>query len=303
MWCCSHLANTVAIRHTAAGAGCWFWLDPVLVHSGCCGQGSASVIVFFHTISTHSHLLRSGLYFFDHDFNLRRTRTACNFLGASAALTSHFVLHFRACASASQCSPLIRCEFSFFSFNFFPFNISVEHFTCAVDTPLSSGSSGPRLFGVLVLFRNWSTSCRYIFSISERYLWAQCPTPHLCCVSVHSSRSCLPMSSSVRPLHLPPSNWSLYGVKADTAISVCHLRVALEVVFCQSYSQSSPALPIGVFERHILHKFETLCFTSSGKKSVQFASDVVPARIRQRSGTITVFRYRQHLLRFRCFDQ
>ncbi len=44
---CSHLANTVVIRHAATGAGYRFWLDPALVHSGCCGRRSASVFVFF----------------------------------------------------------------------------------------------------------------------------------------------------------------------------------------------------------------------------------------------------------------
>ncbi len=39
--------NKVAIRHAAAGTGCQFWFDPALVHSGCCGRGSASVFVFF----------------------------------------------------------------------------------------------------------------------------------------------------------------------------------------------------------------------------------------------------------------
>ncbi len=36
-----------AIQHAAADAGCRFWLDPALVHSGCCGRDSASIFVFF----------------------------------------------------------------------------------------------------------------------------------------------------------------------------------------------------------------------------------------------------------------
>ncbi len=59
---CSHLPNTVAIWHAAVGAGCWFWLDPALVHYGCCGRGSASVFVsFFIQFSTISAVFASGL--------------------------------------------------------------------------------------------------------------------------------------------------------------------------------------------------------------------------------------------------
>ncbi len=35
---CSHLANTIAIRHVAVGAECRFCLDLALVLTGCCGQ-------------------------------------------------------------------------------------------------------------------------------------------------------------------------------------------------------------------------------------------------------------------------
>ncbi len=35
---CSHLANTIAIRHVVVGAECRFCLDPALVLAGCCGQ-------------------------------------------------------------------------------------------------------------------------------------------------------------------------------------------------------------------------------------------------------------------------
>ncbi len=49
---CLHLANTIAIWHTAAGAGCRFWLDPTLVHSGCCGRASAFWFIFFFPSKT-----------------------------------------------------------------------------------------------------------------------------------------------------------------------------------------------------------------------------------------------------------
>ncbi len=41
----------------------------------------------------------------------------------------------------------------------------------------------------------------------------------------------VPTSLSVRTLHPHPSCWSLYRVQADLAISVCHVRVTLKVVF------------------------------------------------------------------------
>ncbi len=182
----SHLANTVAIRHAAAGAGCWFWLDPALVHSGCCGRDSASVIVFFHTISTHSHLLRSGLYFFECEFNLRSTCATCNFSRASAASKSHFVPHFYVPVSISPCSP-------------------PHPSACVVDTlcrPILP------VHGCLVFWLHSDikayrvgTSSPSAGDIRGHVAPPRCP----CCMSVLSSRSCLPMSSSVRTLYPPPS--------------------------------------------------------------------------------------------------
>ncbi len=60
--CYSHLANTSAIRHAAAGVGCWFWLDPALVHSGCYGRASAFRFVFFPLkFSTFTPFMRASL--------------------------------------------------------------------------------------------------------------------------------------------------------------------------------------------------------------------------------------------------
>ncbi len=60
--CSSALANTVMIRHAAAGAGYRLWLDPALVYSSCCGRGLASVFVsFFIQFSTISAIFTSGL--------------------------------------------------------------------------------------------------------------------------------------------------------------------------------------------------------------------------------------------------
>ncbi len=125
-----------AIRHAAAGAGCWFWLDPVLVHSGCCGRGSASVIVFFHTISTHFRLLLSGMYFFsiaNPIFVVRALRT----------IFPTLLPRWRHVCGALPCVcvylPVL--EFLFFVFFLiffllfiFTFCVSVEHSSCAVDT-------------------------------------------------------------------------------------------------------------------------------------------------------------------------
>ncbi len=55
---CSHHANTSAIRHVAAGAGCRFWLDPALVRSGCCGRASDFLLVFFFKIQYYSRRFR-----------------------------------------------------------------------------------------------------------------------------------------------------------------------------------------------------------------------------------------------------
>ncbi len=56
----------------------------------------------------------------------------------------------------------------------------------------------------------------------------------------------VPMSSFIQTLHPHPSHWNLYKVQADPVIPVCHIRVALKVVFHQSYSHSSSALLLGV---------------------------------------------------------
>ncbi len=135
---CSHLANTVVIRHAAAGAGCRFWLDPALVCFGCCGRGSASVIVFFLTISTNSRLFTErAVFLITNLIHIVRAPRAY-FLPASTALTSHFVPCFHACVSTSQCSsPYSLRVFPFFLhffIYFFP-SASVSNISaCTVDT-------------------------------------------------------------------------------------------------------------------------------------------------------------------------
>ncbi len=138
-------------------------------------------------------------------------RTACNFSQHLCPSTLYFVPHFRACVSTSPCSPSHSSLVFFFSLNFFKFYLffsflrQCRTFRLRGRHSLSFGPSSPRLFGVLIPFRYWSTSRRYVFSVSGWYSWACHPTPCLCCVSVLSSRSCLPTSSSVRTLHPPPS--------------------------------------------------------------------------------------------------
>ncbi len=139
---CSHFANTVTIWRTAAGAGYWFWLDPALVHSGCCDRDSASVIIFFHTISSHSRLLRSGLYFFDREYNLRCTLAACNFSQRFCRIDAAFCaalpcvcVYFSMLVRSSVVSFLFFSLLIFFLLFIFPFLTSVSSIPLAWSTP------------------------------------------------------------------------------------------------------------------------------------------------------------------------
>ncbi len=133
-------------------------------------------------ITNAFRILRSGLYFFEREFNSRRTCATCIFFQAFP-LCRCCVL---CCGSMRVCllpvlAPLFVASFPFFCLifliYFFP-SVSVSNISAYVfDTLHCSVFPASCCSVVLVPLRYWTTSHRYAFFVSEQYSWVCCPTP------------------------------------------------------------------------------------------------------------------------------